>query len=386
MDRGGALRVLFWIAVAGCVYSYAVYPALLALLPVRRRETRPNAGSPLSVSLIIACRNEQARLRHKLDNALAVDYPSMEIIVASDASDDASDDIVREYETRGIRLVRSPTRRGKEFAQGLAIAETSGDVIVFSDAGTDLPADSIRAMVENFDDPTVGAVSSEDRFISEDGKVAGEGAYVRYEMWLRRLESQRAGLVGLSGSFFGVRRSIVRDWNASIPSDFACAMHAVRAGMRAVADPRVVGVYRDIKDPSKEFARKVRTAIRGMTAVAVMREVLNPIKYGAFAFQVWGHKIMRWLVPWFMVLLLAVSAFLAREQSWYAAALALQLLGYGTALVGALLPAARRFALVKLAYFFVQVNLALARASLEFLGGRRIVQWEPSARKAGTVM
>jgi hypothetical protein len=338
------------------------------------------------VSLIIACRNEQARLRHKLDNALAIDYPAMEIIVASDASDDASDDIVREYERHGIRLVRSPNRRGKEFAQGLAIAETRGDVIVFSDAGTDLPPDSIRKMVENFEDPTVGAVSSEDRFISDDGKVAGEGAYVRYEMWLRRLESQRAGLVGLSGSFFGVRRSIVGEWNASIPSDFACALHAVRADMRAVADPRVVGVYRDIKDPSKEFARKVRTAIRGMTAVAALREVLNPFKYGAFAFQVWGHKIMRWLVPWFMVLLLLVSVPLAREQFWYAAALALQLLGYGTALVGALVPAARRLALVKLAYFFAQVNLALARASLEFLSGRRIVQWEPSARKAGTAL
>jgi glycosyltransferase involved in cell wall biosynthesis len=387
MDRGGfVLTVLFWIAVAGCLYSYAVYPALLALFPVRRRETQPTKGSLPEVSLIIACRNEQARLRHKLDNALAIDYPAMEIIVASDASDDASDDIVREYERHGIRLVRSPNRRGKEFAQGLAIAETRGDVIVFSDAGTDLPPDSIRKMVENFEDPTVGAVSSEDRFISDDGKVAGEGAYVRYEMWLRRLESQRAGLVGLSGSFFGVRRSIVGEWNASIPSDFACALHAVRADMRAVADPRVVGVYRDIKDPSKEFARKVRTAIRGMTAVAALREVLNPFKYGAFAFQVWGHKIMRWLVPWFMVLLLLVSVPLAREQFWYAAALALQLLGYGTALVGALVPAARRLALVKLAYFFAQVNLALARASLEFLSGRRIVQWEPSARKAGTAL
>lgn len=381
------MEFIFWIAVLGCVYSYAIYPALLKLVPPRQHDLQLSRPASLpAVSLIIACRNEVARLRHKLDNALDLDYPAIEIIVASDASDDGSDDIVREYGSKRIRLVRSPVRRGKEHAQGLAISEATGDVLVFSDAGTYLPPDSIRKMVENFEDPTVGAVSSEDRFISDDGTVAGEGAYVRYEMWLRRLESRRAGLVGLSGSFFGVRRSIVGEWNSSIPSDFACALHAVRAGMRAVADPRVVGVYRDIKDASKEFARKVRTAIRGMTAVAVMREVLSPFKYGAFAFQVWGHKIMRWLVPWFMVLLLAVSVPLAREQTWYAAALALQLLGYGTALVGALVPAARRLALVKLAYFFAQVNLALARASLEFLSGRRIVQWEPSARKAGTAL
>ncbi len=168
--------------------------------------------------------------------------------------------------------MRSPERRGKEFAQGLAIAAAQGEVLVFSDAGTDLPADSIRRMVENLADPAVGAVSSEDQFVSEDGRVAGEGAYVKYEMWLRRLESQRAGLVGMSGSFFGVRRSVLGEWNATIPSDFACALHAVRAGTRAVADPRVLGIYRDIKDPAKEFARKVRTALarhdRGRRACA----------------------------------------------------------------------------------------------------------------------
>ncbi len=382
------MKVMFWIAVLGCVYSYALYPVLLRLVPPRKRVAPGDVQHVVlpSVTVIIACRNEAPRLRHKLDNALAVDYPEIEIIVASDASDDGSDDIVRDHASNGIRLVRSPVRRGKEYAQGLAISEARGDVLVFSDAGTDLPSDSIRKLVENFNDPGVGAVSSEDCFVSDDDRVSGEGAYVRYEMWLRRLESQRAGLVGLSGSFFGVRRSIVGEWNAAIPSDFTCALNAVRTGMRAVADPRVVGIYKDIKDPSKEFSRKVRTAIRGMTAVAVMREVLNPFKYGLFAFQVWGHKIMRWFVPWFMALLLASAALLAGEQSWYAVALAAQLVGYGTALVGAVVPAARRLAPVRFAYFFAQVNLALARASLEFLGGRRIVQWEPSARKVGSSM
>lgn len=212
---------------------------------------------------MIACRNEVRRLRHKIENALAVDYPRLEVVVASDASDDGSDDVVREYAARGVRLIRSPERRGKEYAQGLAIAGTSGEIVVFSDAGTDLPSDSLRHLAQNFADPRVGAVSSEDRFISEDGRVVGEGAYVRYEMWLRRLESRRAGLVGLSGSFFGVRRSVTGRWNPSIPSDFACALYSVQAGLRAVSDPRVVGVYRDIKDPSKEFSRKVRTAVRG---------------------------------------------------------------------------------------------------------------------------
>ena len=376
------MEIAFWIAVVGCAYSYALYPLLLSLWPARPSFAAPagSAAPAPTVTLVIACRNEARRLRHKLENALAVEYPNIEVVVASDASDDDSDDIVRSYATRGVRLVRSPERRGKEHAQGLAIEQTSGEIVVFSDAGTDLPPDSIGHLVENFRDPSVGAVSSEDRFITDDGRVVGEGAYVRYEMWLRRLESRRAGLVGLSGSFFGIRRSIAGAWNPSIPSDFACALFAVKSGKRAVSDPRVVGVYRDIKDPSKEFGRKVRTAVRGMTAVAVLREVLNPFRYGLFSFQVWSHKVMRWLVPAFMALLLVTSVALARVHPVYAWALGAQCLGYGLVLAAHVVPGLRAIAPVRLAYFFVQVNLALGRAGLEFLRGRRIVTWEPSAR------
>jgi len=376
------VEIVFWIALLGCAYSYALYPLLLSLWPARPT-LAPTTGAQTpvpTVTLVIACRNEARRLGHKLDNALAVEYPQLEIVVASDASDDGSDDIVRSYAGRGVRLVRSPDRRGKEHAQGLAIEQTSGEIIVLSDAGTDLPPDSIGHLVENFRDPSVGAVSSEDRFISEDGRVVGEGAYVRYEMWLRRLESRRAGLVGLSGSFFGIRRSIAGSWNPSIPSDFACALYSVKSGKRAVSDPRVVGVYRDIKDPSKEFGRKVRTAVRGMTAVAVLREVLNPLRYGLFSFQVWSHKVMRWLVPAFMALLLVASIALAPVHPLYAGALAAQVVGYALVLAAHLVPGLRAIAPVRLAYFFVQVNLALGRAGLDFLRGRRIVTWDPSAR------
>jgi hypothetical protein len=378
-----ALQILFWVALAGCAYSYVIYPAILRLMPARERATANAVDGPAtlpSITLIVACRNEAGRLRHKLDNALALDYPDLEILVASDASDDASDDIVREYGDRGVRLVRSEQRRGKEHAQGLAINAARGAIVVFSDAGTDLPADSMKLLADAFSDPGVGAVSSEDVFVSADGRIVGEGAYVRYEMWLRRLESERAGLVGLSGSFFAVRRSAISGWDASIPSDFACALQIVRAGLVAVADPRVKGMYRDIKDPSREYGRKLRTAVRGMTAVARWSEVLNPMRYGAFAFQVWGHKVMRWLVPWFMLLLLVTSVALAGNAVVFAIGLAAQVAGYAVVLFAHVTPGLRALMPVRIAYFFVQANLALAHAGLQFLRGRRIVTWEPSAR------
>jgi cellulose synthase/poly-beta-1,6-N-acetylglucosamine synthase-like glycosyltransferase len=204
---------LFWICAFGAIYSYALYPLILSFLIPRRHAGARSAVSVPKVSLVIACRNEEKRLAAKIENALKLDYLPLEIMVASDASDDGSDTIVQEYASKGVRLVRSPERRGKEHAQGLAIEAATGDIIVFSDAGTDLPPESIRHIVARFADAQVGAVSSEDLFIGADGKLAGEGAYVKYEMWLRRLESDRAGLVGLSGSFFAVRRNVLVSWD-----------------------------------------------------------------------------------------------------------------------------------------------------------------------------
>jgi cellulose synthase/poly-beta-1,6-N-acetylglucosamine synthase-like glycosyltransferase len=320
------------------------------------------------------------RIARKLENALALQYPRLDIIVASDCSDDGSDDIVRSYADRGVRIVASPERRGKEYAQGLAIAVARGEVVVFSDAGTDLPADSVSFIMEDFADPRIGAVSSEDTFVSADGSVVGEGLYVRYEMWLRRLEAQVGSLVGLSGSFFAVRRHVLDRWDPAIPSDFASAINTVRAGLVAVSDPRVRGIYKDIKDPAREYQRKVRTAIRGMAALARIPEVLNPFRYGLFAFQIWSHKVLRWLVPWLLLVALVANALLLREGGIYAALFALQCTGYGLVATAHYLPPLRRIGLVRIAYYFVQANVALAHAGARFLGGERVTFWEPSIR------
>jgi cellulose synthase/poly-beta-1,6-N-acetylglucosamine synthase-like glycosyltransferase len=374
-------EVLFWICAIGAIYSYALYPALLIVLP--RRGARPGIGEGQAlpaVTLVVACRNEAGRLRHKLDNALAVHYPGLEVLVASDASDDGSDDIVREYADRGIRLVRSPERLGKEHAQGLAIQAARGEIVVFSDAGTDLPPDSIRHIVSDFEDPRVGAVSSEDTFVSADGSVVGEGAYVRYEMWLRRLEASVHSLVGLSGSFFAARRSVLQRWDDSIPSDFATAINTVRMGLVAISDPRVRGIYRDVKDPSTEYARKVRTALRGMAALAHIPEVLNPFRYGVFALQILSHKVMRWLVPWFLLGVLLSNVLLAQQSTFFRVLLWLQLAGYALVTCAHFSTALRGIGLVRIAYYFVQVNVALAQAGLRFLQGDRVRVWNPTVR------
>ena len=370
---------LFWSCLAAASYSYLLYPTVLMLLPKRLAGTRDASYQPM-VTIVIACRNEERRLRIKIQNTLATLYQPREILVASDASDDGSDAITREFADAGVRLVRSPQRLGKEHAQGLAIEAARGEILVFTDAGTDIPPESIGELVESFRDSSVGAVSSEDKFVSADGRVVGEGAYVRYEMWLRQIESNRAGLVGLSGSFFAVRRSVIRTWDASIPSDFACALKTVQAGLRAIANARVNGIYRDVADPGKEYGRKVRTAIRGMTAVLRLAEVLNPFRYGLFSLQVWGHKVMRWLVPWFLLGLFLASWSLLEAGLFYRIAFGVQVGGYLVIALAHLVPRLRAVTLVRLAYFFVQANLALASAGVQLLAGKRVVVWNPSAR------
>ena len=382
------LDVVFWIAVFGSLYSYFIYPLVLMVLPAKRGLPAPAAGrvatdaqavSP-SVSLIITAHNEAGRIRQKLENTLELVYPNLEIIVASDCSADETDDIVREYQSKGILLSRTDERLGKENAQKDAIAMATGDIIVFSDVATSIPSDAIGALVRYFDNPTVGAVSSEDVFVSRDGGVVGEGAYVKYEMWLRKLESLRGGLVGLSGSFFAVRQMLCQRWDIHAPSDFNTALNCALDGYVAVSAPDVLGHYQDVADPGKEYQRKLRTVIRGLTALARHPEVLNPARFGMFAWQVFSHKLMRWAVPWFLLILLVVSIMLAGSGWIYGLALVLQLAFYGVVLAAHFSPALRTRSFIRIPYFFVQVNYAIAHATLQFLGGRRMTVWSPSQR------
>lgn len=377
------MQFLFWLAAFGAAYSYFIYPLVLACFPRRKLARGYRDASELPcLTLVVTAHNEGGRIEAKIRNALSVDYPRdrFEVLVASDASTDETDSIVKRFADQGVRLITSGERLGKEHAQGLAVKQATGDLLVFSDVGTEIPPQSIRRMVDNFADERVGAVSSEDRFISQDGRIAGEGLYVRYEMWLRGLESSVNSLIGLSGSFFAVRRRLCEHWDITVPSDFTCALNSVRQGCIAVTDPDVVGIYHDIKDPRREYQRKVRTVIRGITAVARQPQVLNPMRMGLFAFQVWSHKIMRWAVPWFLAYLLAASVPLASYGGLYATVLALQVVGYGAAVAGWFIPRAREVAVCRIPYFFLQVNIAMAHAAIAFLAGRRITMWTPSAR------
>ena len=371
------MPTVFWCSVGLVLYAYFGYPALLiAMSAIRDRGVHRRPGSS-TVTFIITAYNEVSRIAAKIENTLAQNYSGpLEIIVASDCSSDGTDHIVDAYAPR-VRLIRAPERRGKEAAQQLAVHASSGDILIFSDVATALAPDAVATITENFADPTVGCVSSIDRFVDGDGRISGEGAYVRYEMFLRTLETRVNTLVGLSGSFFAARRIVCRNWATDRQSDFNTLLNCVKLGLRGVLDPLSIGYYRPITDPRCEFQRKVRTVVRGIGVFAANLTMMNPLIYGLFAWQLASHKLCRWLVPWAMITALLANAVLINESFWWVAMFGAQL-GFYAAIAGGW--AGSRS--LRIPYYFFVANLAILIAWLRYGRGERMVSWNPSERPA----
>lgn len=372
----------FWGAVFVVFFAYFGYPLTLAII-ARKKERRVNKAPILpTATLIITAYNEEARIREKLENTTTLDYPreKLQIIIASDGSTDKTNNVVEEYADQGVELLEVVARGGKENAQREAVQHAHGEVLVFSDVATRLDPDGLRKIVANFADPDVGCVSSVDRIIGKDGKPGGEGAYVRYEMWLRQIESRVHSLVGLSGSFFAARREVCQDFSADMQSDFRTLLNSMRLGLRGVSDPETIGYYLDVADNQREFDRKVRTVLRGLTVFFRNLEFLNSFQYGIFSYQYFCHKLLRWLVPLFLLIAFAANLLLAFGSGSYALLLLAQLAFYGVAYVGWKSNSDRTSVLLKIPTYFAAVNVAIAMAWWQYLKGKRMVMWTPSER------
>jgi len=381
------VRLLFFLSMSLVAYTYVGYPLVLWMLTrIRSRDARKGAALP-SVSIIVAARNEADKIRRKLEHSLTLDYPRerLEILVASDASDDGTDDIVKEYAARGVRLVRAPQRKGKEHAQGLALAAATGDIIVMTDAATILETAALRTLVENFSDPSIGAVSSEDVILDAAGNPTAEGVYVKYEMWVRRLESRFHSLVGLSGSCFAIRRELCSRWPATLASDFMAALHAARAGYRAVADASARGRFVAVTSPRAEMRRKVRTFLRGITVLMANLDLLNPFRYGRFAFQLASHKLLRFVAPLLLLTALAASGLgFYLDDSTLQVLFVLQVGSYVIGLGSGRVRFLQRYAVVRATHFFTIVQWAMLMAWGKYALGHQQTTWEPSKREEFT--
>jgi hypothetical protein len=182
--------------------------------------------------------------------------------------------------------------------------------------------------------------------------------------------------VGLSGSFFAARRDVCLRWSDSRPSDFSTLLNTVDSGLRGVVDPETAGYYTNLVDDSREFQRKVRTVIRGIGALAGNARMLNPLRYGLFAWQLASHKVCRWLVPVALIVAWLSNALLIFQSDLYLAIMAVQLAFYAAA-VGGLWT---RSPVLRIPAFFLVVNAAITTAGLRYARGERMTTWDPSER------
>jgi len=389
-------------------YAYFGYPLCLLIISVLKRSNHQNHDKLStidyelpSVSFIVTAYNEEVRIKQKIKNSLSQDYPKdkLEIIIASDCSSDKTDGIVKSFKNKGIKLIRAPERKGKENAQKHAVDEAGGEILVFSDAATILKPDAISNIVNNFKDPAIGCVSSEDKFIEKNGNTSGEGAYIKYEMFIRKLESQVNTLVGLSGSFFAARREVCKDWAIDLQSDFNTLLNSIKLGLKGISDPNSIGYYQNIADEKKEFNRKTRTVLRGISVLMRNLSLLDPIKYGLFSWQLFSHKLCRWLVPFLLISALISNSIIMFYSVHLFLIFILQISFYSLAIYYYLQPSDflafkptsnSRYQLrainyqlkvfSKLCYFFITVNTSIFIAWLKYVKGDRATFWEPSKR------
>ena len=376
------LDAIFISSIFFIFYSYIGYPLSLILLGWINRKEVMKGELITDVTIIITAYNEEKRIRQKIENTLAIEYPQerLQIVIVSDGSTDATNDIVNGYGNSKIQLLALKNRTGKENAQKEALKFVHGEIVVFTDIATMIEPSGIRKIVSNFTDPTIGCVSSEDRFLGRGGAPSGEGFYVRYEMMLRRLESRVNSLVGLSGSFFAARKTVVQDFQGDMQSDFRTLLNSVKLGLRGVSDPEVTGSYLDVSDPDREFDRKIRTILRGLTVYFRHMEFLNVFKYGVFSYQYFCHKLLRWLVPFLLVSAFVANLFLSKASNTYFVLLTVQLVFYGIGILGWLSKKYRSINIIKIPFYFLTVNMSILIAWWRYLRRERIVMWTPSER------
>ncbi len=368
---------LLMLVAAGWVgFAYAGYPLLMLL--ISRISPRSIAADDIypPITLIIAVHNGEAVIESKLESTLSLEYPNaIEILVASDHSTDATDQIVQTFAAHGVRLVGLGERGGKEAAQAAAISVASHEILVFTDVTAELTSSALMAIVRPFADPEVGAVSSEDEVDSE----GGEGAYVRLEMALRRMETQAGSLVGLSGSFFAVRRTLAIPWPSHLASDFRLALEVAKRGSRAVCEPTATAKFRATEGFKSEWHRKVRTVRRGLAVLSTYRGLLSP-RHGRIAFSLWGHKVARFTSPFALLLLLIGNWVVAQSSMLGQALLASQFAVYALGCFALLFPSVSSWRPARLAGFFLLVNASMLVAWGHHLSGRRAVTWDPTRR------
>ena len=366
-------RATFWGSLGALAWTHAGYPLAMGVLArVRPRPVRTAEQTP-SVTLVVSAHDEEAVIRRRVENALALDYPEdrLQIVVASDGSTDLTDAIVGELASTNprVRLLQCP-REGKVAAQHRAVRETSSDVLAFTDANSEWKPDALRALVRNLADDQVGYVCGQLRLETPDGANM-EGAYWRYEMWVREQESVASSITAGNGAIYAVRREAYVEDDPKFGHDFGFPYLMEQQGRRAVYEPEALAVEKPAAEPEDEYGRKVRTIARALGHILTGR-AFRPTR-PLYVAQLVSHRVLRYSTGILHVALLVSNVLLVARAPFYRLFLLFQLAGLALAGAGkARLPVPG----ARLAYYYYVVTKATAAALLRYVRSGTPQTWD----------
>ena len=379
-----AALTIFFISWALMLYAYVGFPTLLSVLarffgktPVFAETTKTDDSRLPRVAIVVAAHNEEAVIAAKLANTWALDYPQdkIELWVGSDGSKDRTEDILRECKNPRLHRMLFPERRGKISVLNDLMERIDAEIVIMSDANTDMAPDSIRELVKHFDDEFLGCVSGE-LSLTQNGGVSGEGLYWKYEGWIKRNESKLGFLIGCNGGIFALRRELFEPLPSStIVEDFVLTMRIVERGYRVRFEPKAKATEPACVSSKAEMVRKIRIGAGGFQALSLTGGVLSPL-HGFASFSYWGHKVLRWVVPFFFIAEFVSNIALVRIP-FFQFTLAIQTIGVLVAVMASALPAS--ITLPKwsrpISYFYL-MNYALFRGFFRFVFGTQRVTWD----------
>lgn len=350
------VAIVFWVSVAGIVYTHLGYPLLLRLLVAfRRAPDAPPAMEELPrVSLIVAAYDEEEVIAAKVANALALDYPRdrLEIVVASDGSADATAERAR---AAGAGLVLELPRGGKLATQNAAAERASGELLAFSDANSEWRPDALRQLVAAFADPAVAYVCGQVRFLDPSGDNL-EGAYWRYEMALRRMESSLAGVTAGNGAIYAVRAADYLPLDPSGSHDLSFPFAFAKRGKRSLYAPAARAEEKMVPTTAGEFARK-RRMMRGLWDIVVGERMVSPRGYSAlYAFELFSHRLLRYLTPFLHLLAFLANLALLGSGTVYVVTYGIQVAAIAAGLLGGSLPVGP----LRIARYYWSTTLSIA--------------------------
>ena len=389
---------MFWLCIAEVVYAFVGYPVVLVLITglhhvwqdihyaVHRRDRRSAREAvpvPPSVSVVFAAHNEAAVIGEKIRNCAALEYPEglLDVVVGCDACSDGTPDLLRASGMTNLRVEDYRERTGKPGVLNRLVPSAHGEIVVFSDANTMLDSGAVQRLVRHFQNPKVGCVCGELRFLTRAGAVKSEGAYWRYEQILKIFESRLNMLVGANGGIFAIRRELFDSLpRFAIIDDFLIAMQIRARGFWVIYDPEAVATEETGADARQEFQRRLRIGAGAYHALRYTWRMLLP-SAGSVCFSYWSHKVFRWLAPF--ALAGAALAAVALSATWFyavcalaaAASIAAALYGYLQEVRG------HRIGWVfAVSYYFLSMNLALMFGLFRFLAGTQTSVWRRTAR------